>query len=102
MTKIRVMHGESFVTYCGYGEYTLEVSDFPELEGMDGDDIADWLYDHSDEVCVDSEDYSKIVPYADDLCTLQDAMSDATLEWDKIKGEERYINYLGEVKSDDN
>lgn len=30
--KLRFMHGESYVTYCGKGEYVIDTDKFPELK----------------------------------------------------------------------
>lgn len=103
--KLRFMHGESFVTYCGKGEYVIDTDKFPQLKGMSEEQVVQWLYNHQENVGVDS-DYEdidaeregtvayEIVPLDkndEEQPTLYDYTSDASVDWDKIKGEEEYF-----------
>lgn len=103
--KLRFMHGESFMTYCGKGEYVIDTDNFPQLEGMDEEQVVQWLYDHQEDVGI-NYDYDdpdakregarayEVVPLDledEDPPTLYGCTSDASVEWDKIKGEEEYF-----------
>ena len=50
------MYGESFVTYCGFDDYVIDLENFPELQGKTGEEIAKWAYENSNKLSVD-EDY---------------------------------------------
>jgi len=103
--KLRFMHGESYITYCGKGEYVIDTDKFPELQGMDEEQVIQWLYDHQEEVGVnpDYEDSDAkregctayeiipLDPQDSEQARLYDYTSDASVEWDKIKGEEQYF-----------
>lgn len=103
--KLRFMHGESYVTYCGKGEYVIDTDKFPQLRGMDEEQVVKWLYDHQEEVGINDEyedvdaeregatayEVVPIDPENEEQPTLYAYTSDAGVEWDKIKGEEDYF-----------
>ena len=108
------MHGQSYVTYCGMGEYVIDTSKFPELDGKNADEVVKWLYEHQEEVGVNvdyvDDDPNKhsvnqfdvayeIVPLTEDNenATLLDYTSDASTMWDKIKNEEDYFRPLYDI-----
>ena len=112
--KLRFMHGQSYVTYCGMGEYVIDTSKFPELDGKNEDEVVQWLYEHQEDVGVNADyvddDPNKhsvnqfdiayeIVPLTEDNenGTLHDYTSDASVIWDKIKNEEDYFNSLYDI-----
>ena len=112
--KLRFMHGQSYVTYCGMGEYVIDTSKFPELDGKTEDEVVKWLYDNQESVAVNTDyvddDPNKhsvnqfdvayeIVPLTEhgENGTLQDYTSDASTMWDKIKNEEDYFRPLYDI-----
>lgn len=106
--KLRFMHGESYVTYCGKGEYVIDTDNFPQLKEMDEEQVIKWLYDHQEDVGINNEyeDVAakreestayEVVPLNsenDEQPTLYDYTSDASIRWDKIKGEEEYFHKI--------
>ena len=113
--KLRFMHGESYVTFCGKGEYVIDTSKFPELDGKSEDEVVEWLYNNQESVAVNPDyidddpnkhsvnDYDKaleIVPLAegdDETPRLYDYTSDSSVIWDKIKNEEDYFRALYDI-----
>jgi len=113
--KLRFMHGESYVTYCGKGEYVIDTSKFPELDGKNEQEVVNWLYENQEIVGVNSDyidddpnkhvynDYDKayeIVPLAEDdeeSPSLYDYTRDSSVVWDKIKGEEDYFRFMYDI-----
>jgi hypothetical protein len=109
------MHGESYVTYCGKGEYVIDTSKFPELDGKSEQEVVQWLYENQESVGVNSDyidddpnkhsynDYDKayeIVPLEEDddeSPSLYDYTSDSSVVWDKIKNEEDYFRLLYDI-----
>jgi hypothetical protein len=103
--KLRFMHGESFITYCGKGEYVIDTDNFPELKGMNEDQVIKWLYEHQEDVAINSEyedvdaeregvtayEVVPLDPENEEMATLYDYTSDSSVEWDKIKNEEDYF-----------
>ena len=99
------MYGESYVTYCGYDDYIIDLTKFPELTGKSGEEIANWAYDNSDKLSVDY-DYDdsnprdgqgqafEIVPYDAELGSLTESFGANGCNWDKIKHEEHYLRYI--------
>lgn len=106
--KLRFMHGESYMTYCGKGEYIIDTNQFPELKGMDENQVLQWLYDHRADYGIDHEleDTDReesgfrayhIVPLDQknyDQGSLQGYMQDSSVEWDKIKDVREYFRLL--------
>ena len=113
--KLRFMHGESYVTYCGKGEYVIDTSKFPELDGKSEEEVVKWLYDNQERVAINSDyedddpdkhlynDYDKayeVVPLDDsdsDSATLYDYTRDSSVVWDKIKHEEDYFRFMHNI-----
>lgn len=103
--KLRFMHGESYVTYCGKGEYVIDTDNFPQLKGMDEEQVIKWLYDHQEEVGINNEyedvdaeregstayEVVPLDPENEEQPTLYAYTSDSSVEWDKIKNEEEYF-----------
>lgn len=110
--KIRVMYGESFVTYCGYEDYIVDLDKFPELQGKSEEEITKWLYDNSEKLSVDFtyEDNnprgemgkaSEIIPYDPEATVLLHDLGSNGVTWDKIKNEEHYFVYIREEKNEE-
>jgi hypothetical protein len=113
--KLRFMHGESYVTYCGKGEYVIDTSKFPELDGKSEEEVVKWLYENQESVAVNTEytddDPNKhvynnydvtyeIVPLEKgdaETATLYDYTSDSSVIWDKIKNEEDYFRFMYDI-----
>jgi hypothetical protein len=109
------MHGESYVTYCGKGEYVIDTSKFPELDDKSEEEVVKWLYDNQESVAINSayedddpdkhvyNDYDKayeVVPLDDpnaDSATLYDYTRDSSVVWDKIKHEEDYFRFMYDI-----
>ena len=110
--KLRLMYGESFVTYCGYDDYIIDLDKFSELNGKTEEEIAKWAYDNSDNLSVDY-DYNdtnprdgqghafEIVPYKEELGSLTESFGVSGCNWDKIKHEEHYMLFIREEKDEE-
>lgn len=107
------MYGESFVTYCGYDDYIIDLDMFPNLKDKDINEITKWLYDNSEKLCV-NEDYvdnnprsemgpaREIIPYNDIDILLIDTLGANGVKWEKIKDEDRYFIYARNEKNEEN
>jgi len=110
--KIRLMYGESYVTYCGYEDYVMDLDKFPELKEKSREEIAKWVYDNSGELSVNDSYQDKnpredqgnayeIVPYDENLPVLLDGLGEGGCNWDKIKHEEHYMLFIREEKDEE-
>lgn len=102
------MHGESYVTHCGKGEYIIDTDQFPELAGMNSEQVIKWLYDHQGDYGIDhdAEDPDEgsydcrafhivsLDPDNDEQGSLEGYVRDSIVEWDKIKGSEEYFRVI--------
>jgi len=83
--KIKIHQTESFTTYIVREAVTIDLDDYPELEGMTNEEIADYLDGNSCDMKPTSEEY-------------HDCLSDEVVEKDilkeKITGEQ--FSYLVE------
>lgn len=103
--KLRFMHGESYMTYCGKGEYVIDTDNFPQLQGMSEEQVVKWLYDHQEDVGINFDyddpnaekerarayEVVPLDPEDEEQPTLYGCTSDSSVEWDKIKNEESYF-----------
>ena len=84
--KIKIHQTESFTTYIVREAVTIDLDDYPELDGMDAAEIADYLEGSSCDMKAASEEY--------------DCLSDEIVEKDilkeKITGES--FSYLVEIE----
>ena len=84
--KIKIYQTESFTTYIVREAVTIDLDDYPELDGMDAAEIADYLEGSSCDMKAASEEY--------------DCLSDEVVEKDilkeKITGES--FSYLVEIE----
>jgi hypothetical protein len=101
--KIRFTHMERSVIFYGRGDYVIDTSKFPELEGMSEDDVVNWVYENQEDLGVDfsyndtKEGRSKaneVVPLEEDneeLGLLSECVSDSSVDWEKFGDEEHYF-----------
>lgn len=84
--KIKIYQTESFTTYIVREAVEIDLDDYPELDGMDAAEIADYLEGSSCDMKAASEEY--------------DCLSDEIVEKDilkeKITGES--FSYLVEIE----
>lgn len=84
--KIKICQTESFTTYIVREAVEIDLDDYPELDGMDAAEIADYLEGSSCDMKAASEEY--------------DCLSDEIVEKDilkeKITGES--FSYLVEIE----
>ena len=111
--KMRLMYAESFVTYCGFDDYVIDLENFPELQGKTGEEIAKWAYENSNKLSVD-EDYDdnaprpgqgsayEIVPRDHELTSLTESFGYNGMKFDKIKDEKEYMLFIRQEKDEEN
>lgn len=110
--KLRLMYGESFVTYCGYEDYIIDLNKFPELAGKSGEEIASWAYENSNKLSADADYFDEnprekqgmafeIVPYDAELGSLTDNFGESGVNFDKIKNEKNYLLYIRKEKDEE-
>jgi hypothetical protein len=106
------MYGESYVTYCGYEDYVMDLDKFPELKEKSREEIAKWVYDNAGELSVNYSYEDKkpregqgnayeIVPYDENSSLLLDGLGSDGCNWDKIKHEEHYMLFIREEKDEE-
>ena len=110
--KLRLMYGESFVTYCGFDDYVIDLENFPELQGKTGEEIAKWAYENSNKLSVD-EDYDdnaprpgqgsayEIVPRDPELTSLTESFGYNGMKFNKIKDEKEYMLFIRKEKDEE-
>ena len=77
--QIKIYQTESFTTYVVREPITIDLDDYPELEGMTNEEIVDYLeYNCSDMKSIDGEFYD----------SLSDELMDKDVIRDKISGED--------------
>lgn len=77
--KIKIYQTESYITYAVREPITIDLDDYPELEGMSNEDIVDYL---------ESNSYDMKSQNVDSYDSLSDELSDNDVIKDKIYGEE--------------
>jgi hypothetical protein len=109
--KMRLMYGESFVTYCGFDDYVVDLDNFPELQGKTGGEVSKWAFENSKNLSVD-EDYSdsnprqgqgpamEIVPFDEGLASLKESLGAKGMNFSKVKGEECYMLHIRVEEAD--
>lgn len=77
--QIKIYQTESFTTYVVREGITIDLDDYPELEGMTNDEIVEYLeYNSSDMKSIDGEFYD----------SLSDELMDKDVIKEKISGED--------------
>ena len=77
--QIKIYQTESFTTYVVREPITIDLDDYPELEGMTNEEIVDYLeYNCSDMKSMDGEFYD----------SLSDELMDKDVIKEKISGED--------------
>ncbi len=77
--QIKIYQTESFTTYVVREGITIDLDDYPELEGMTNEEIVDYLeYNCSDMKSMDGEFYD----------SLSDELMDKDVIKEKISGED--------------
>lgn len=77
--KIKIYQTESYITYAVREPITIDLDDYPELEGMSNEDIVGYL---------ESNSYDMKSQNVDSYDSLSDELSDNDVIKDKIYGEE--------------
>ena len=77
--KIKIYQTESYITYVVREGITIDLDDYPELEGMSNEDIVGYL---------ESNSYDMKSQNVDSYDSLSDELSDKDVIKDKIYGEE--------------
>ena len=84
--KIKIYQTESFTTYIVREAVEIDLDDYPELDGMDAAEIADYLEGSSCDMKAASEEYE----------CLSDEAIDKDIIKEKITGEN--FSYLVEIE----
>ena len=80
--QIKIYQTESFTTYVVREGITIDLDDYPELEGMTNEEIVDYLEGNSCDMKPQNEEYYD---------SLSDELIDKDVVRDKISGE--YFSY---------
>lgn len=80
--QIKIYQTESFTTYVVREPITIDLDDYPELEGMTNEEIVDYLEGNSCDMKPQNEEYYD---------SLSDELIDKDVVRDKISGE--YFSY---------
>jgi|LauGreDrversion4_2_1035121.scaffolds.fasta_scaffold201873_2 hypothetical protein len=84
--KIKIYQTESYTTYVVREAVTIDLDDYPELEGMSNDEIVDFLEGNSCDMKPQDEDY--------------DCLSDELIEKYVIKEKITEENYSYKVEEE--
>jgi hypothetical protein len=84
--KIKIYQTESYTTYVVREAVTIDLDDYPELEGMSNDEIVDFLEGNSCDMKPQDEDYD----------CLSDELIEKYIIKEKISGE----NYSYKVEEE--
>lgn len=84
--KIKIYQTESYTTYVVREAVTIDLDDYPELEGMSNDEIVDFLEGNSCDMKPQDEDYD----------CLSDELIEKYVIKEKISGE----NYSYKVEEE--
>jgi hypothetical protein len=76
--RVKIYQTESYVTYIVREPITIDLDDYPELEGMSNAEIIDYLEGNSCDMMAQDDDYS----------CLSDELIEKDILKDKITGEE--------------
>lgn len=75
---VKIYQTESYTTYIVREPISIDLDDYPELEGMANDEIVEYLKESSFEMKAQNEDYD----------SLSEELEDRDILKDKIYGEE--------------
>ena len=75
---VKIYQTESYTTYIVREPISIDLDDYPELEGMTNDEIVEYLKESSFEMKAQNEDYD----------SLSEELEDRDILKDKIYGEE--------------
>jgi hypothetical protein len=75
---VKIYQTESYTTYIVREPISIDLNDYPELEGMTNDEIVEYLKESSFEMKAQNEDYD----------SLSEELEDRDILKDKIYGEE--------------
>lgn len=75
---VKIYQTESYTTYIVREPISIDLDDYPELEGMTNDEIVEYLKESSFEMKAQNEDYD----------SLSDELEEKDILKDKIYGEE--------------
>jgi hypothetical protein len=84
--RIKIYQTESYITYLVREAVTIDLDDYPELEGMSNDEIVDYLDGNSCDMKPQDEDYD----------CLSDELIEKYIIKEKISGE----NYSYKVEDE--
>ena len=76
--RVKIYQTESYVTYIVREPITIDLDDYPELEGMSNSEILDYLEDNVGDMMAQDDDYN----------CLSDELMEKDILKDKITGEE--------------
>ena len=76
--RVKIYQTESYVTYIVREPITIDLDDYPELEGMSNSEILDYLEDNVGDMMAQDDDYN----------CLSDELTEKDILKDKITGEE--------------
>ena len=82
--RVKIYQTESYVTYIVREPITIDLDDYPELEGMSNSEILDYLEYNVGDMMAQDDDYN----------CLSDELTEKDILKDKITGEE--YSYLVE------
>lgn len=77
--KIKIYQTESYTTYIVREGITIDLDDYPELEGMTNEEIVDYLEDNSSDMKPQNNEFYD---------SLSDELFDKDVIRDKISGED--------------
>ena len=77
--KVKIYQTESYITYVVREPITIDLDEYPELEGMSNEEIVSYL---------ESSSYDMKSQNVDSYDSLSDELSDKDVIKDKIYGEE--------------
>lgn len=77
--KIKIYQTESYTTYIVREGITIDLDDYPELEGMTNEEIVDYLEDNSSDMKPQNDEFYD---------SLSDELFEKDIIKDKVYGEE--------------
>ena len=77
--KIKIFKTESYTTYLVREGITIDLDDYPELEGMTNEEIVDYLEENSSDMKPQNDEFYE---------SLSDEFFDKDIIRDKISGED--------------
>lgn len=81
--KVKIYQTESYTTYVVRESITIDLDDYPELEGMSNEEIIEYLNDNGGDMKPQNDEFYD---------SLSDELFDKDVIRDKISGEEFSFN----------